>query len=317
MKADRPIVLTYIDLTDEARKTLEPYATVYDRNDAEVEYILPKVEAVICFKLDVNHLRKMRNLRLIQAITAGVDALPWSDIPDNVIVCSNAGSNDSAVAEHAWALILSLAKNLHIHIRNMKDGHYEPTVGVNLLEGRTIGIIGLGAIGRRIAEAAKAFRMRVLAVTKSGKSSFECDFVGGPESLDKVLSESDVVVIASPLTKHTYNMINKDRLSKMKKNAILVNIARASIIHREDMLQFLRENPEFRFASDVWWNMNERFQEDYEFMKFPNVIGTPWIGGGLGNDEVWVNMVNKAAENVVRFLKGEKPLNIVDKSDYV
>ncbi|HIQ30214.1 MAG TPA: hydroxyacid dehydrogenase [Candidatus Caldiarchaeum subterraneum] len=317
MTGGKSVVLTYVDLTDEARRTLEPYAEVYDGRRDDLGDILPLVEVIICFKLDVNHLSKMKNLRLIQSVAAGVDALPWDRIPDDVIVCSNAGSNDSAVAEHAWAFILSLVKNLHIHTRNMKENRYTPTVGVGLIEGRTIGIIGLGAIGRRIAEIAKAFRMRVLAVTRSGKSSFECDFIGGPESIDKVLEESDVVVVATPLTKHTRNMINKEKLRKMKKNAILVNIARAAVIHREDLLEFLRENPEFRLASDVWWNTNERFHEDYEFMKFPNVLGTPWIAGGLGNDEVWRNMVNKAAENVARFLKGEKPLNIVYKSDYV
>ena len=134
--------------------------------------------------------------------------------------------------------------------------------------------------------------------------------------MDKVLSESDVVVIATPLTKHTRNMITKEKLRLMRRDAILVNIARAGVVKREDLLDFLKENPDFRYASDVWWNINEKFQEDYVFMQFPNVVGTPWIGGGLGNDEVWINMVNLAVDNVIRFLNGETPKNIVDKNDY-
>ena len=319
MNRGKPVVLSYSKLDEENRKKLETLSELHiaEEEREKLEKILPEVEVVICFKLEREHLRMMKNLKMIQAITAGVDSLPWDAIPDSVIVCSNAGSNDYAVAEHTWALILALAKNLHIHVSNMKNGVYDPSRGVGVLHGRKIGIVGMGAIGRRIAEIAKMFNMRVLAITRSGRTTIECDFIGDPTALDKVLSESDVVVIAAPLTKHTRWMINREKLEKMKKDAILVNIARADIIKRDDLLDFLRENPEFRFASDVWWNTQERFAGDYEFMRFPNVIGTPWIGGGLGSREVWEGMVDKAVENVLKYLRGEKPDNIVPKSEYV
>ena len=314
---EKPVILSYVKLTDDVEALLSRYGRVYQKDSPELEKILPEVDVVLCFYLNAEHLRKMRKLRLIQSVAAGVDALPWSEIPENVMVCSNAGSNSDAVAEHAWALILAEMKNLHIHAANMREGIYDSSPGARSLAGLTIGIIGMGSIGRRIAEVAKAFKMRVMATTRSGRSSLECDFVGGPEAIDKVLSESDIVVLAAPLTKHTRWMIDKRRLELMKKDAILVNIARADLVKRDDLIEFLRANPEFRFASDVWWHYKERFVEDAEITRFKNVIGTPWVAGGLGNDEVWFTMLRLAAENVVRFLKGETPHNIVSRSDYV
>jgi len=317
MQNDKPVLLSYVKLSEKALKMLEKHGVLYLSTSQGLEEILPRVEVVVCTMLNANHLKKMKALRMIQSVAAGVDVLPWAEIPEHVLVCGNAGSNADAVAEHAWALILTLTRNLHVHIPNMRRGVFDQSPGTTSLVGRTIGIIGMGAIGRRVAEIANAFKMRVLAVTKSGKTNVMCDFVGGPEAVDKVLAESDVVVLSAPLTKRTRGMIDLRRLNLMKKNCVLVNIARADLIRREDLLAFLQNNPEFRVATDVWWNIREEFRRDAEFMRYPNFIGTPWVAGGFGNPEVWENMVNEAAANVVRFLRGETPRNIIDRSDYV
>lgn len=323
MQKNKPIVLSYVSPTAQAAPLLETLGVLYLHDAPNVEAILPDVDVVLCVTPDVNQLRKMRSLRMIQSVAAGVDGLPWQDIPTSVLVCGNAGSNADAVAEHAWALILAQARNLHIHMANVRNGVFDPSLGTRLLTGRSLGIIGMGAIGRRIAEIGKSFGMQILAVTKSGRTSLACDFIGGPAAIDHVLSEGDVIVLTAPLTKWTRGMIDLRRLRLMKKSSILVNIARADLIKRQDLLVFLKANPLFRVATDVWWHAGEQFKHDAEFSRYTNFIGTPWVAGagplrnGLVNREVWENMVNAAAANIIAFLRRETPRNIINRTDYI
>ena len=259
---------------------------------------------------------KMPNLRLIQTVSAGVNALPWTKIPKNVTVCSNIGAYNDVVSEHAWALILTLARNLHVHIPQLRHGTFNQQPDVDLLSGKTLGIIGVGQIGSRIAELGKAFHMRTIGVSRTGTPNKNCDVLKGEEYVDTLLAESDVVVVAAALTKSTRNMITLRRLSLMKKNCILVNIARAEIINRDDLITFLKQNPEFRIASDVWWNTNKEFSKDALFVKYPNFIGTPWVAGSNGSQAIYEQMVEKACSNIVTYLDGGKPRGISDRTQY-
>lgn len=315
--AEKKVVLTHVKLSERAETLLKGYAEVYAREEVELGEILPGVNVLMGFVFKPEELRMMKRLEMIQAVSAGVDGLPWEAIPEHVIVCSNRGSNAEAVAEHAWALILALSKNIPIHLEKMRRGVFEWKPESKFLYGKTLGIIGVGSIGGRVAAIGKAMGMRVMGITRSGKTSAPCDFIGGPESLEKVLQESDVVVLSTPLTKQTRGMINLRRLRLMKREAILVNVGRAELIVREDLLKYLEENPEFRLGLDVWWHTRREFYLDKEILKYPNVIGTPWIAGGFGSKEAFELMIKRAAENVARYLRGEEPRNVVDRSDYV
>ena len=169
----------------------------------------------------------------------------------------------------------------------------------------------------RVAETGKALGMRVYGVSKSGAHKPPCDLVKSSENLDEILGECDVIVLAAPLTKMTRGLIDLGRLRRMKPDAILVNVGRAELVKREDLLKYLEENPEFRFASDVWWNIKEDFGRDLEILRYPNVIATPWIAGGFGNKEVWESMLEKAVDNIIEYIRGGKPRNIVDRREYV
>ncbi|MEM1944496.1 MAG: 2-hydroxyacid dehydrogenase [Nitrososphaerota archaeon] len=314
----RPIVLSYFKLDQESRAPLERIADVrYVGEERRLDEILTETVAVICIDLPLEHLTKMRMLRMIQSLSAGVDTLPWQHLPEDVVICGNMGSNAESVAEHAWALILALSRRLHLYLPNVRAGNFS-SVGENItLSGKTLGILGLGSIGGAVAAVGKALDMRVLGVTRSGRSRYPCDFVGGEESLEYVLRESDVLVIASPLTKRTRGIINLERLRMLKTNAILVNVGRAEIIDRDDLLTYLRENPEANIATDVWWKFDGGRPTESELTRFPNFIGTPWVAGAFGSSTVLRKMMRLAAENVARFLKGEKPINIIDRSEYV
>jgi phosphoglycerate dehydrogenase-like enzyme len=313
---DRPAVLSYYHLDADAEIVLKELADVYYASQPSFEEILPRVTAVICIDLPLEHLIKMKSLKMIQSLSAGVDTLPWHSIPADVTVCGNMGSNAESVAEHTWALVLALSRRLHQYLPKVRAGDFSKSGENIMLWGRTLGVVGMGSIGRLVASIGKAFGMRVLGVTRSGKSAAPCDFVGGEESLEYVIRESDVVVIASPLTKRTRGMINLDRLRMLKPNAILVNVGRAEIINREDLLAYLKENPEANIATDVWWKFEDGRPVERELIHYPNFIGTPWVAGAFGSSEVLRRMKMLAAENVTKFLKGEKPDNIIDRSDY-
>lgn len=314
---ERPAVLSYYPLDTDPEKILRDVADVYYSGQPGFEEILPRVTAVICIDLPVEHLNKMGRLRMIQSLSAGVDTLPWHSIPADVIVCGNMGSNAESVAEHTWALILALSRRLHHYLPKVRGGDFSKSGENIVLWGRTLGVIGMGSIGRLVASIGKAFGMRVLGVTRSGRSVAPCDFVGGEESLEYVIRESDVLVIASPLTKKTRGMINLDRLRMLKPNAILVNVGRAEIIKREDLLAYLRENPEANIATDVWWGFEDGRPVERELIHYPNFIGTPWVAGAFGSSEVLKHMKRLAAENVAKFLKGGQVSNIIDREDYI
>ncbi len=313
----RKLVASYVRLPENLVDRLRKYAEVHLAYLEDIQHILDKINVVIGYDVPCEHLKRMERLEMFQSYAAGVDGLPWDCIPGNVIVCSNAGANADAVAEHAWALVLALAKNLHIHFERASRGEYVQSPGSLFLKGRVLGVIGLGSIGLRVAEIGKAFGMKVYGVSRSGVHKPPCDFVGGPGSLDKVLEESDVIVLAAPLTRETRGMIDLRRLRKLKRDAIMVNVGRAELVKREDLLQYLEENPGFRFASDVWWNIKEDFRREAEILRYPNVVATPWIAGGFGNREVWEGMLEKAVENVVEYLRRGRPRNVVNRSDYV
>jgi phosphoglycerate dehydrogenase-like enzyme len=311
-----PVILSFIKPIEEIVLVLNGHATVYTNDSPQLNRILPKVTVALCYG-KISHLKDMKTLKMIQAATAGVDALPWKDIPEYVTVCGNPGSNADAVAEHAWSLILGQAHNLHIHIPNLKNGIFDMSPGISILTGKTIGIIGLGSVGCRIAEIARAFQMRVMAITKSGRSGFSCDFIGDPEDVDHVLGQSDVIVLSVPLTNSTKRMIDLRRLKLLKETCIFVNVGRAELVNREDLIMFLERNPKFRVATDVWWNVAEDYPKDAILMKYPNSLGTPYVAGGLGNSQVMKTMMRAAAINIARFLTGENPHNIVQRSEYV
>ena len=233
-----PVVLSFVMPKDVIIHVLSGRATVYTEDSPQLKSVLPKVTVAFCYG-KLRRLNEMSNLKMIQAATAGVDGLPWRDIPEHVIVCGNPGSNADAVAEHAWSLILCEAHNLHTHISNLKNGVFDMAPGISILTGKTIGIIGMGAVGRRISEIASVFKMRTLAVTKSGQSSRSCDFIGGPQDVDYVLERSDVVVLSPPLTKATREMIDLRRLDLLKKSCIFVNMGRAELVKRGDLINFL------------------------------------------------------------------------------
>ncbi len=278
------------------------------------------VEALLSFipKLRTmnSYISKLPKLKLIQTLSAGVDLLDFNQIPDNITVCSNAGAFALPVAEHAVSMAMALSKNLLSNHMKMKNGVFNQRSPSIKLEGKMAGVLGYGGIGREIGRLCRGIGMELQVISRKPVSE-NVSFSGNLDSLDRVLQSSDFVFISLPLNRYTKNLITSDKLKKMKKDAILVNVARAAIINEQDLYNHLRENPEFKAGIDVWWQepiTTGKYEMKYPFLDLPNVIGSPHNSGIVPDIDISAFM--SALKNVELWMKTGKPHNVVRREDY-
>ncbi len=261
-------------------------------------------------------LPKLKNLRMIQSFSAGIDHFDMSKIPENVIVCTNSGSNSWGVAEHALTLILAALKHVIYRHNEMLAGNFPQMLESRLLREKTVGLVGLGNVSRDLAHMLRGFHVKLMGVSRSGKCGFCNDFifVGKTEQIDFLLANSDIVVLALPLTKESRGLLNREKLEMMKDDAILVNVARGKIIVERDLYEHLLSHGNFTVAIDAWWHYGKGFRQDYPFQELPNVILSPHCAGSY--EGFWEDMTIAAAENIKRFIEGA-PRNVARREEYV
>ncbi|HMB66606.1 MAG TPA: 2-hydroxyacid dehydrogenase [Candidatus Bathyarchaeia archaeon] len=326
----KPNLLITTDVVDKRSiETLSKYARVFSSSgldEASLIQLLPSIDILLVFFwpsfLTAENLSRMSNLRLVQSILAGVNHIPFAQLDKKVLVCSNAGAYSDEVAEYTWALLLSAAKRIVDFHNSVKTEQWnlKRTLGgkeVSILEERTLGILGYGGIGSAVAQIGKGFSMKIYAfsrkpVREKGVRSFQ-----GDKGLLTVLAESDAVIVSLPLTELTNKIIGAEKLATMKKDAILVNIARGELVDETALYEHLKANPNFRYATDVWWYREgkESLKTTHPFFELPNFIGTPHVSGpsGLATGKP----ARFAVENVTRYLRGLKPRNIVNPAEYL
>ena len=265
----------------------------------------------------------MSRLRFIQSGMAGVNHIPFKHLGKRVMVSSNAGGFSTGVAEFAIALLLAAAKRVVKLDNQLRTGGFDPAEWgslfreVVLLRGRTLGILGYGGIGRAVGSMGRALGMNAVAFSRHPSTETDVQMFHGEEGLLRVLRRSDAVVIALPLSKLTVGLVGASELGAMKTDAILVNVARAEIVDEEALYRHLLKHPQFTYATDVWQIERgmETYSSKFPLLKLPNFIGTPHVAGG--SSALTGEPGRNAAENVLRFLKGEAPQNVVDPSEYV
>ncbi len=256
-------------------------------------------------------------LRMVQTLVAGVDHLPYKTIPKSVVVCGNAGAYNTSVGEHTIALLLAAAKDIPQRTREITSGTFDQNALSKPLAGATVLILGMGGIGTMVAGVCKALRMRVIGVSRTGALVSPADEAGPLADIPRLLPRADYVVIALPLTKETLGLVDRGFLSAMKDDAVLVNIARGKIVAEDDLYEHLRSHPRFRAALDVWWvypSGTEGRPFHRPFHELPNVIMTPHNANAIPGQRRWA--MEAALDNVLRFLRGETPRNVVDVTEY-
>jgi D-3-phosphoglycerate dehydrogenase len=270
---------------------------------------LARCNALICWpsraKKDV--LRKMKNLKMIQTLTAGVDTLDFRSLPPGVRVFSNAGAYTDTVAEHAWGILLGIAKG--IHIRGQK------TIPRSL-RNKTLLVLGCGAIGSEVARLSKSLKMTTVGVSRSFKSPELFDKRRPLSALPDLIGRADAIVVTLPLTKGTRRVLGYDLLERTKEAVILVNVGRGEIIQEEGLLRWLKERPESRFATDVYWVKEGRESFSTKAWELPNFAGTLHVSGlPLGEDLSRAKVA--AALNVKLFFERGAAMNQIDVREYL
>ena len=238
-----------------------------------------------------------KKLRVISKHRVGIDTIDTEAAAKRgIAVRAAAGANAAAVAEHAWALILACAKSVvDVHAR-MRAGYWDKATHKSLeLRGKTLGLVGIGAIGKRVAEVGCAMGMRTIAydpyVSSASPGITLCE-------LSTVLSEADVLSLHCPLTAENRHLINCQTLAQMRDGAILINTTRGALVEQQALLDALRTGKLRAAGLDTF--ENEPVTGTHAFTGVPNLILTPHIGGVTG--DAYVSMGTAAARNVLAVL---------------
>lgn len=260
----------------------------------------------------------LKETKFVQITLAGADIIPYDGFSPNTIICSNSGAYSEPIAEHAIGMMLALARNfLPLH-RDLGRGGFDQKTVHKMLGGSALGIVGFGGIGKRTAEIARGFGMRILAINRSGATDERADFAGTLSDLNFVLRESDFVLLTVSLNKKTRNLFGKAELETMKPDAVLVNVARGELVDEKSLYDHLKTHPRFKAGIEAWWiePFNHRkFEVHYPFFEADNFLGSPhnsYLTKGIHS-----KALEAALENIVRFVRGETPRNIQDRNDYL
>lgn len=250
-------------------------------------------------------------LKFIQSISAGYDQFPINELQGrNIRLASASGVNRNAVSEHVMACMLAFARHLHTGRDNQKRHKWrgffsDPAKREQELGGMTVLIIGLGIIGSRIAQLAKAFEMRVLATKRNPEiADVPVDEIHKPDSLPSLLPQADFVVLTCLLTPETQEIINGRALSLMKRSSYLINVARGLCVDEQALLEALSNQTIAGAGIDCF--MDEPLSPSSPFWDLDNVLITPHTAGETQKYED--NVLDILIENIIRLSKGQKNL---------
>lgn len=285
--------------------------------DTEEETIeeIRNADVLLAHWVPAKMIEKAEKLKLIQTAAAGGDAIDFvAAARKGIKVATASGCNASATAEHAILLMLALIRRFPQEYNRQIRGEWQAWgdkfEGYELLD-KTLGIIGFGKIGIELAKRAKAFGMRILAIKKHPESVREekdnigLDFLGGLESLDYILKNSDFVVLCVPLTEETLEMIGEKEIQSMKKTAYLINISRGKAINEKALIEALRNGRIAGAGLDVFYDYVPK--PDNPLYKLDNVVVTPHMGGWT--KESRERCLRFAIENACRVYRGEPIIN--------
>lgn len=306
-------------LNEKAKFNLEFIIPKADERE-EIKRYLPEVEVIIGGSFSKEDLDQAKKLKLFQIPFAGVDQLDLSLYKDrkDIFIC-NVHTNKTAVAEHAFALMLALAKNIVTNDRDLRLGRWhgfsskEPTIQ---LQGKSLGIIGLGSIGWEIAKIGYALGMKIFALKREIKEKdLEkkkiLEFLGANKDLEKVIKKSDFIIITVPLTEKTKGLIGKKEL-KLMQGKYLINISRGAVIDEEALFKSLEEHYLSGAAIDTWYQYPTNEQKEilpsqYNFHKLENVVMSPHTAGY--SDRALEENIKSVFDNIVRIYYREEPEN--------
>ena len=249
-------------------------------------------------KIDEEILSLTPKLKALSKYGVGLDNIDFNACKKyNIEVLHTQGVNKRSVSELTLGCILSLLRNIYISSNLLKNNIWEKNGGVQLTN-KTIGIIGVGNIGKDLIQLLKPFSCKILVNDIINQDEYYKDNNLIENSKEKIFRDADIITIHTPLNESTKYMIDKKSLNLMKPNAIVINTARGGIINQEDLKWALKNNIIAGAAIDAY---EIEPPEDLEFLSLPNLINTPHIGGNA--IEAVEAMGESAIENILNWIK--------------
>jgi len=294
----------------QARALLEGYADEVVYNDLRIplqgEDLLTRLEGVDGYVAGLDYItaevveRMPDTLKVISRYGAGVDRVDLAACKRRGIVVTNTpGANATAVCELAFGLMLAAARNIPALHAAVEKGEWPRSDGMELA-GKTLGIVGLGAIGKKLALRAKAFEMQVQAYDPYLDERFAAEQGIRALTLDELLQSSDVVSLHVPLNEQTRHMINANRIEAMRDGAIIINTARGGLIDEAAAARAIQSGKLRGLGLDAF---EQEPLKDSPLIGLPHVVFTPHTGAHTA--EAVQKMGMMAAENAIAVLKGE------------
>jgi phosphoglycerate dehydrogenase-like enzyme len=263
-------------------------------------------------------LEEPRRLRWIHSGSAGVRSLLHPELVESDVVLTNsAGVHAPPMAEAAIGMILHFARGFDVAVRaqarrEWRKGPFEQDPRtVREVRGATLGILGLGGIGREVAWRATALGMQVLALRRRADAAAPegVALLGGPDALDELLARSDYLLIAVPSTETTRGLIGRPQLARLPAGAVVINVARGDVIDEEALAESLRAGRLRGAALDVF--AREPLPADSPLWSLDNVLLTPHVSATTPH--FWRREVDLIVENIARYHRGDALRNVVDK----
>jgi phosphoglycerate dehydrogenase-like enzyme len=264
---------------------------------AEVEVYVPPYRFSAS---DSEVMSRMPRLKVVQTVTAGVDHVrPY--VPEGVVLCNGRGIHDASTAELAVGLTLASLRGIPDFVRAQDRGEWQPVKARSLAD-RTVLIVGYGAIGAAIEERLDGFEVDVVRVARRAREG-----VHGIDELERLLPNADVVILIVPITEETHRLVDRDFLSRMKDEALLVNVARGPVVDTEALVEALHTR-RIHAALDV--TDPEPLPDGHPLWSAPNLLVSPHVGGATS--AMWPRAYKLVREQLERFAAGEPLANVME-----
>jgi phosphoglycerate dehydrogenase-like enzyme len=280
------------------------------RTDAPTQAQRADTEAMLAWGAPAGLLPQMQKLKWVQALTAGVEGwLALPDLPGQLALTCARGTHRESMPENILGALFHLTKPYAAIVDDQKRGQWTRRVATPL-NGKTLGILGLGAIGQEVARLAVALGMRVIGTRRGGVPLPGLAEVLPPERTAEILAQSDFVLLLLPATPETENFMNAQRLAQMKPSAWLLNFGRGHLIADADLIAAVKAKRIAGAILDVF--RQEPLPTEHSFWKTDGIMVLPHIGGGHPTrDRIVARLFT---ENLGRFLDGKPLKELVDRS---
>jgi phosphoglycerate dehydrogenase-like enzyme len=271
---------------------------------------LARTEALMAPVVPPGLLPSMPKLRWAQSMTAGVEGwLALPDLPKDLTLTCARGTHTESMPENIMASLFYVAKPMAVAAANKQAGKWVHTVA-QPLTGKTLGILGLGAVAAEVARMAKAFGMTVIGTKRRPEKIANVDEVLPAERTDEVLARSDFLLLLLPATPTTDNFINAERLARMKPTAWLLNFGRGHLIKDDDLIAAVKNKTIAGAVLDVF--RQEPLPAEHPFWKADGILVLPHIGGPHPQRDRFVARL--FVDNLGRFLDGAPLKEVVDRT---